>query len=1000
MAENIKVAVRVRPFDDREMSHNSKMVIQMKGNQTTITSTSGKKNSFAFDYSYWSHDGYRVTPDGYYEPESPVYADQKRVFEDLGRGMLNNAWKGFNCSLFAYGQTGSGKSYSIIGYGPNKGIVPITCEQLFAGIEDKRAGAAKDDEWQVSVSMIEIYNEKVRDLLVTTKTRNKESLKIRQHQTKGFYVEGLSSSPVSSYAQIEAKIAEGSKNRSVAATNMNATSSRAHTIVAINFVQKNSNESGQKMTKSSLMNLVDLAGSERVGLTGAEGERMKEGAAINLSLSTLGNCISALADQAAGNTRVKVPFRDSVLTKLLQNALGGNSKTVMIAALSPADINYEETLSTLRFADRAKSIKTKAVVNESPTDKLIRELREENARLLKLLKSGGVPITGDDSNSESKEEKERELNELIKKNAEEMEAMERTWAERLAQAQADANKQIKDQEEQRERKKNVPHLWNLNADAALSGLIVHFCDPGSCTVGREGQVQLTGLSIQPRHAVLRNTKGKVTVTPVENAKVYINGKAVAMETELHHNDRVLFGNNHLYVFHHPVDYAKMVKSAGKGDNKNADKLAPPNFEDAQAELAANSGIMGLLGDSKGGGNDDLMKLKDDLVKLFPEVQEANAMAQEMQRPVKFELLLMSAQGRGLREGEGQTEVYIRLINLENNTEFLWPKDKFLDRKFLMRDVYNSFMDGEADWKPPEHEDPFLEPADTPVLIGTSLIYLESLAHLIEISQAFGVTNYKGDDQGKLEIEILPCDEEWNELTNSFAEPESLIANPLKFKIKVLTGKGLPKRFAALFCRYKYYLDDDYTTTEEVPGGSDPQFNFEKTYTVATVTQQFMNYLQNSYIIVELWGRQRDSGRIGGKIAQIAESPNDGAVKGGPSREGLDSTDGEGGSGGTRKLLAELDTVTKEKERAELKVKQLQSLLNEARKKGDEKIDVDALDNTLSATLNGGDQKKPPEDKAGAGSKAPAANAGGSSAVIQQKREDVMSKTVSKACVLQ
>ena len=194
---------------------------------------------------------------------------------------------------------------------------------------------------------------------------------------------------VGSYAEITKLTEEGTSNRTIASTNMNATSSRAHTIVTINLTQKYKNEAGKEMAKSSLINLVDLAGSERADATGATGDRLKEGAAINLSLTSLGNVISALADNSAGKN-VKVPYRDSVLTKLLMNALGGNSKTIMIAAISPADINHDETLSTLRYADRAKQIKTKAVVNEDPTEKLINNLKEENEKLKKMLASGKV----------------------------------------------------------------------------------------------------------------------------------------------------------------------------------------------------------------------------------------------------------------------------------------------------------------------------------------------------------------------------------------------------------------------------------------------------------------------------------------------------------------------------------------------------------------------------------------------------------------------------------
>lgn len=178
---------------------------------------------------------------------------------------------------------------------------------------------------------------------------------------------------------------EGYKNRSIGSTLMNATSSRAHTIIAIEF-KSISIDNGRKSEKLSVINLVDLAGSEKAGQTGATGDRLKEGCAINQSLTVLGQCISVLADKALGKQKgAVVPYRDSALTRILQNALGGNSKTIMICALSPAYMNYEETLSTLRYADRAKKIQNKAVVNESVQEKMIRELKEENDKLKRML---------------------------------------------------------------------------------------------------------------------------------------------------------------------------------------------------------------------------------------------------------------------------------------------------------------------------------------------------------------------------------------------------------------------------------------------------------------------------------------------------------------------------------------------------------------------------------------------------------------------------------------
>jgi hypothetical protein len=216
---------------------------------------------------------------------------------------------------------------------------------------------------------------------------------------------------------------------------MNATSSRAHTVISIEFKQI-SIENGRPVSKTAQINLVDLAGSEKAGQTGATGDRLKEGCAINKSLSALGNCINVLADHAMGKGKGKVvPYRDAALTRILQNALGGNSKTIMICAISPAFMNYEETLSTLRYAERAKKIKLKAVVNESVQDKIIRELRDENKKLRvvlqQLAKAGkdGGPINLADFGLGNMEE----ALESMEENEKILEDMEKPFAEKLAE---------------------------------------------------------------------------------------------------------------------------------------------------------------------------------------------------------------------------------------------------------------------------------------------------------------------------------------------------------------------------------------------------------------------------------------------------------------------------------------------------------------------------------------------------------------------------------------
>ncbi|XP_052331514.1 kinesin-like protein KIF1A isoform X20 [Oncorhynchus keta] len=386
---SVKVAVRVRPFNSREMGKDSKCIIQMSGNTTTILNPKQPKEnkSFNFDYSYWSHTS----------PEDINFAGQQQVYKDIGEEMLLHAFEGYNVCIFAYGQTGSGKSYTMMGKPDLKnqeGIIPLMCEDLFTKFNDCNNDSTKS--YSVEVSYMEIYCERVRDLL---NPKNKGNLRVREHPLMGPYVEDLSKLAVTSYNDIQDLMDSGNKARTVAATNMNETSSRSHAVFNIIFTQKRLDaETDNTSEKVSKISLVDLAGSERADSTGAKGTRLKEGANINKSLTTLGKVISALAevDSAQNKNKKKkkveshIPYRDSVLTWLLRENLGGNSRTAMVAALSPADINYDETLSTLRYADRAKQIRCNAVINEDPNNRLVRELKEEVGRLRDLLLSQGL----------------------------------------------------------------------------------------------------------------------------------------------------------------------------------------------------------------------------------------------------------------------------------------------------------------------------------------------------------------------------------------------------------------------------------------------------------------------------------------------------------------------------------------------------------------------------------------------------------------------------------
>nr|6A20_A Chain A, Kinesin family member 13B [Rattus norvegicus] len=422
----VKVAVRVRPMNRREIDLHTKCVVDVEANKVILNPINtnlskgdarGQPKIFAYDHCFWSMD----------ESVREKCAGQDDVFKCLGENILQNAFDGYNACIFAYGQTGSGKSYTMMGTADQPGLIPRLCSGLF---ERTQKEENEEQSFKVEVSYMEIYNEKVRDLLDPKGSR--QTLKVREHSVLGPYVDGLSKLAVTSYKDIESLMSEGNKSRTVAATNMNEESSRSHAVFKITLTHTlydvKSGTSGEKVGKLSL---VDLAGSERATKTGAAGDRLKEGSNINKSLTTLGLVISALADQGAGKNKNKfVPYRDSVLTWLLKDSLGGNSKTAMVATVSPAADNYDETLSTLRYADRAKHIINHAVVNEDPNARIIRDLREEVEKLREQL-------------TKAEAMKSPELKDRLEESEKLIQEMTVTWEEKLRKTEEIAQERQK-----------------------------------------------------------------------------------------------------------------------------------------------------------------------------------------------------------------------------------------------------------------------------------------------------------------------------------------------------------------------------------------------------------------------------------------------------------------------------------------------------------------------------------------------------------------------------
>ncbi|XP_064313076.1 kinesin-like protein KIF1A isoform X18 [Phalacrocorax carbo] len=700
---SVKVAVRVRPFNSREMSRESKCIIQMSGSTTTILNPKQPKEtpkSFSFDYSYWSHT----------TPADINYASQKQVYRDIGEEMLQHAFEGYNVCIFAYGQTGAGKSYTMMGKQEKdqQGIIPQLCEDLFSRIND----TTNDNmSYSVEVSYMEIYCERVRDLL---NPKNKGNLRVREHPLMGPYVEDLSKLAVTSYNDIQDLMDSGNKARTVAATNMNETSSRSHAVFNIIFTQKRHDaETDITTEKVSKISLVDLAGSERADSTGAKGTRLKEGANINKSLTTLGKVISALAEMDSGPNKNKkkkktdfIPYRDSVLTWLLRENLGGNSRTAMVAALSPADINYDETLSTLRYADRAKQIRCNAVINEDPNNKLIRELKDEVARLRDLLYAQGLGDIIDMTNAiagispssslsalSSRAASVASLHERIMFAPGSEEAIERlketekiiaelneTWEEKLRRTEA-----IRMEREallaemgvaMREdggtlgvfSPKKTPHLVNLNEDPLMSECLLYYIKDGITRVGREDaekrqDIVLSGHFIKEEHCLFRSdtkTGGEVIVTlePCEGADTYVNGKKVTEPSILRSGNRIIMGKSHVFRFNHP-EQARQERERTPCAETPAE---PVDWAFAQRELLEKQGI-----DMKQEMEQRLQELEDQYRK---EREEANYLLeqQRLDYESKLEALQKQMDSRYYPEANEEEE--------EPEDEVQWTEREF------------------------------------------------------------------------------------------------------------------------------------------------------------------------------------------------------------------------------------------------------------------------------------------------------------------------------------
>ncbi|XP_023208304.1 stAR-related lipid transfer protein 9 [Xiphophorus maculatus] len=581
---NVKVAVRVRPLNARESADGGKLAVQvddklvrirnvkLDGRSEGAVDSREKLLEFCFDYCYWS-----------VETADPHYASQEEVFQDLGVSVLAGASEGYNVCLFAYGQTGSGKTYTMMGTPESIGLTPRICQGLFCPEDSFSDG---QNSSRVEISFLEIYNERVRDLL-RGEQKKRTSLRVREHPEKGPYVEDLSQHMVTDCKQAIDLLEEGIANRMTAATHNHDTSSRSHAIFTIQYTQAILENNLPSETVSKI-NLVDLAGSERADPQYCR-DRLTEGSNINKSLVTLGIVISALAQNsqmssscqsinsvasegdsstlgshssslsggAGGGRRLCfIPYRDSVLTWLLKDSLGGNSKTIMIATVSPSANSYNETLSTLRYAAHARNIVNKPRVNEDANVRLIRELREEIDRLKSMLLSFELQRNPSPSLSD---ERDGNLSEMVLQNELKVEQLTKDWSESWRDKKELLERYSVDINGDRAGfliNSLQPHLVSLDRDVLSTGIVFYHLKEGITRIGPQKQHEEPHIVAQgSSRCEIENHGGVVTLRPLPGCVCLLNDREVTEPCRLAQGTVITLGGAHKFRFNHPAEAA-------------------------------------------------------------------------------------------------------------------------------------------------------------------------------------------------------------------------------------------------------------------------------------------------------------------------------------------------------------------------------------------------------------------------------------------------------------
>jgi len=630
---------------------------------------------------------------------------------------------------------------------------------LYKHIDESRSKG--DVDFAVRVTMLEIYNEEVRDLFTSTKKK----LDIRMNKKKEFYVPGLIDQQVYSYKDVNTWIKTGDENRTIGATKMNQTSSRAHTIFTVKLTQTFKSNSE---VRESEMVLVDLAGSERTGKAETTGTRRKEGININQSLTTLGQVFKALyelqkpvKDGKTKNT-IQPPYRNSSLTMLLQKALSGNSKTVMIAAISPDLNNFDESMSTLNYANTVKALKTKAVVNIQSKNQAMDDLQAEldrlrqeqaNYKAVEVQKIVEVQNLSDEERRELEEKMEKQRQELeieIKNRENEINALTSDYENRLEQHKAESEARIKKLNDFQERKRTEPHLWNLAKDSRETGNIIHFLQRGVTMGGSQHSsgIPLKYPGIMPQHIRITNNNNKLISLEFtqqgQQSKfpVHINGKSVSTKVKhkLFHGDQISFGMALVFVLHHPEDASERVR----------------NGEDPSRGHKSYDEVMDQIDSYENQLKDNQRSLADsnERIQLMQDVAKANFIGRELFKNVFYEIVNPKKSLANVENGIKSTYIYAQN---DDGVGYYLEKEQFEENFSHMEGMYADFQRGkDVDLEP--GVDPFVKDGLACNLVGVSQVRMNPVGYVGEKWQTIKLFNLSGENLGTGRVKHGPCDE--------------------------------------------------------------------------------------------------------------------------------------------------------------------------------------------------------------------------------------------------